>query len=224
MAWPKTRISPASGVIRPISMRRVVVLPAPLGPSRPSTWPFSTRKDRSRTAYRSADLAYRLVRPVICSGHFGEPGSGAGAAVRRRAVSSRASARPAAPAAGSPRSTRAAAAAASVTRGRGGHGQRAAVEGRRCTWPGRPGTRSRGRWRTRTRRSRCPASTSWSTAGRVSVDVLALLGALDPDRGDELGGQHLLAAVRARRRTPCRRGPRRRCSDVTLTRDGRASR
>ena len=38
-AWPKIRISPASGWIRPISIRSVVVLPAPLGPSRPSTWP-----------------------------------------------------------------------------------------------------------------------------------------------------------------------------------------
>ena len=64
------------GVIRPISMRSVVVLPAPFGPSRPSTWPCSTRKDRSRTAYRSADLAYRLLSPVICSGTSASAGSG----------------------------------------------------------------------------------------------------------------------------------------------------
>lgn len=49
-ACPNTRISPASGVISPISIRKVVVFPAPLGPSRPSTWPFSTRNDRSFTA------------------------------------------------------------------------------------------------------------------------------------------------------------------------------
>ena len=64
--WPKMRISPASGWISPISMRSVVVLPAPLGPSRPSTWPRSTRNDRSSTA--SSPLPYALVRPVIRSG------------------------------------------------------------------------------------------------------------------------------------------------------------
>ncbi|CAM5252236.1 hypothetical protein SALBM311S_00680 [Streptomyces alboniger] len=100
MAWPKTRISPASGLIRPISMRRVVVLPAPFGPRRPRTCPFSTRKVRSRTAYRSADFAYRLLRSVIWSGTSASAGSGAGAVVRRRAVRSRARAT-AAPASGS---------------------------------------------------------------------------------------------------------------------------
>lgn len=73
-------------------MRRVVVFPAPLGPRRPRTCPFSTRKPRSRTAYRSVDLAYFLDRPVICSGTPLRAGSGAGVAVRLRAVSSRAAA------------------------------------------------------------------------------------------------------------------------------------
>ena len=49
-AWPKTLIRPSVGRIRPMSMRSDVVLPAPLGPSRPSTWPRRTSKDRSRTA------------------------------------------------------------------------------------------------------------------------------------------------------------------------------
>src|SRR5690348_17636372 len=97
-------------------MRRVVVLPAPLGPSRPSTWPFSTRKDSSRTAYRSADFAYRLLKSLMTSGTSASSGSGAGPAVRRRAVSSRASAT-AAPAAGSHQTQAGRDAAAVVTAG-----------------------------------------------------------------------------------------------------------
>ncbi|GFN03959.1 hypothetical protein Smic_25150 [Streptomyces microflavus] len=77
------------GVMSPMSMRRVVVLPAPLGPSSPRTWPFSTRKESSRTAYRSTDFAYFFESPVIWSGTSVSAGSGAGVAVRRRAVISR---------------------------------------------------------------------------------------------------------------------------------------
>ncbi len=84
----------------PISIRRVVVLPAPFGPSRPSTWPFSTWKPRSRTAYRSVAPAYFLARPVIRSGTSARSGSGAGAVERLRAVSSRTAAT-SSPAAGS---------------------------------------------------------------------------------------------------------------------------
>ena len=171
MAWPKTRISPASGRISPISMRRVVVLPAPLGPSRPSTWPFSTRKDRSRTAYRSADLAYRLVRPVISSGTSASAGSGAGASApapggeqqRRRDQRARGREPPGPP--GQPAAWR-------LHGGRGGHGQGAAA----AESDGVRGGRGRGRVAEvgggRTSRSRCPASTSWSTAGRVSATSL----------------------------------------------------
>src|SRR4051794_31083141 len=116
MAWPKTRISPPSGVIRPISMRRVVVLPAPFGPSRPRTWPFSTRNDRSRTAHRSADFAYRLLRSVIWSGTWASSGSGAGGVVRRRPVS-RGPRAGAAPASGSHQTQAGSGVAAVVTPG-----------------------------------------------------------------------------------------------------------
>ena len=58
MACPKTRISPSSGLIRPISMRRVVVLPAPFGPSRPRTWPL---------AHAEGQVPYRVTvrRPGV---------------------------------------------------------------------------------------------------------------------------------------------------------------
>src|ERR1700691_978095 len=41
---------PAEGCTRPSSMRRVVVLPEPLGPRKPVTRPGSTVNDRSSTA------------------------------------------------------------------------------------------------------------------------------------------------------------------------------
>src|SRR6266545_6870799 len=41
---------PAVGVTSPRSMRSVVVFPAPLGPRKPVTLPWSTPKDRSSTA------------------------------------------------------------------------------------------------------------------------------------------------------------------------------
>ncbi len=84
---PNTRISPASGEISPISIRSVVVFPAPFGPSSPSTCPFSTRNDRSRTAYRSWAFAYRFVRPVMSRGTPDSAGSGCAAPARVRAPS-----------------------------------------------------------------------------------------------------------------------------------------
>ena len=38
------------GPRKPATMRNVVLLPAPLGPRNPTTSPFSTRNDTSRTA------------------------------------------------------------------------------------------------------------------------------------------------------------------------------
>jgi hypothetical protein len=43
---------PEVGVMKPAIMRMVVVLPAPLGPRKPSTSPGSTVKLRSSTASR----------------------------------------------------------------------------------------------------------------------------------------------------------------------------
>src|SRR5437879_6185282 len=50
MSTPSTWISPAVGSSRPSSMEMVVVLPAPLPPSSPSTAPRGTVKVRSSTA------------------------------------------------------------------------------------------------------------------------------------------------------------------------------
>ena len=45
-----SRASPLVGRMRPTSIRRLVVLPAPLGPSIPHTSPCSTTNERSSTA------------------------------------------------------------------------------------------------------------------------------------------------------------------------------
>ena len=57
-SWPL----PAVGVTRPSRVRRVVVLPAPLGPRKPTTVPWSTSKLRSSTATTSPK---RLVSPSM---------------------------------------------------------------------------------------------------------------------------------------------------------------
>ena len=47
---PSTLMHPALGGIRPRIMRRVEVLPAPLGPRKPKMQPGSTAKESERTA------------------------------------------------------------------------------------------------------------------------------------------------------------------------------
>lgn len=49
---PPTRIVPVVGRTIPTMLRSVVVFPAPLGPTSPSTSPGATRNERSRTASR----------------------------------------------------------------------------------------------------------------------------------------------------------------------------
>src|SRR5579884_917114 len=56
---PATRAVPELGTIRVPRVRTVVVLPAPLGPRKPNTSPYSTLKDTSWNAVRSPK---RLVR------------------------------------------------------------------------------------------------------------------------------------------------------------------
>src|SRR5256885_1531233 len=53
MSTPSTSMSPAVGSSRPSNMAMVVVLPAPLPPSSPSTAPGGTAKVRSSTATTS---------------------------------------------------------------------------------------------------------------------------------------------------------------------------
>ena len=59
---PSILALPAVGVTSPSSIRRVVVLPAPLGPRNPTTVPWSTSKLRSSTATTSPK---RLVSPSM---------------------------------------------------------------------------------------------------------------------------------------------------------------
>ena len=58
---PSTSTSPASAASRPSRISIVVVLPAPLGPSRPKHSPGRTSRSRPSTA---VTLPYRLTTPV----------------------------------------------------------------------------------------------------------------------------------------------------------------
>lgn len=60
---PSTTIDPLSGSMRPATMRRVVVLPHPLGPSKETMVPLGTSSDRSlTTALEPYDLLSRSIR------------------------------------------------------------------------------------------------------------------------------------------------------------------
>ena len=59
--WPPISADPASGASSPSTMRIVVDLPAPLGPTNPVTWPGLTVKVRSSTA---TVPPYRFRRPA----------------------------------------------------------------------------------------------------------------------------------------------------------------
>ena len=50
IAWPRIFAVPPVGRIRPISVRIVVVLPAPFGPTKPKMWPRSTANETPRSA------------------------------------------------------------------------------------------------------------------------------------------------------------------------------
>src|SRR4051794_17887536 len=72
---------PVVGRMRPRSMRRVVVLPAPLGPRKPVMRPGSTTKSRSWTAVKSPN---RLERPRTS---MRAPDAGAGVMCRPQEMS-----------------------------------------------------------------------------------------------------------------------------------------
>src|SRR6185369_1668166 len=57
---PSKRTRPSLGVIWPVVMRKLVVLPAPLGPSKPTTSPASTSKETPSTTLRRP---YHFSRP-----------------------------------------------------------------------------------------------------------------------------------------------------------------
>src|SRR5438552_8031733 len=62
--WPSTVTDPSSGVMAPRSMSSVVVLPAPLAPSRAMRSPASTASETPATA---VVRLYRFTSPVASS-------------------------------------------------------------------------------------------------------------------------------------------------------------
>ena len=62
MSSPATRALPSVGSIRPHSMRRVVVLPAPSGPTSPKISPSATDRFRRSTAVMLAEAPRQIVR------------------------------------------------------------------------------------------------------------------------------------------------------------------
>ena len=61
-SWPSTSTRPASGRSSPVTIERVVVLPAPLGPTKPNIDPRGTHMVRLSTATLGPN---RLVSPSI---------------------------------------------------------------------------------------------------------------------------------------------------------------
>jgi len=59
-SMPKTEIAPLSGRSNPVTMRSVVVLPAPLGPRKPSTSPRSTVNETPSTARLAPNVFTRF--------------------------------------------------------------------------------------------------------------------------------------------------------------------
>src|SRR5215470_10366926 len=62
---PATVAVPALGGRKQVSMRMVVVLPAPLGPRNPTIWPFSTENEMWSTAVVRAYLLVRSETVII---------------------------------------------------------------------------------------------------------------------------------------------------------------
>ena len=70
--WPLTVALPAVGEMSPASIRTVVVLPAPFGPSRPKISPSPTVKAMSCTAVRRRKSLRRpsttIMRLILAAG------------------------------------------------------------------------------------------------------------------------------------------------------------
>src|SRR5262249_39666727 len=67
-SWPATQAWPPVGSMRPQSIRSVVVLPAPSGPTRPKISPRATSTVRRSTAVRSQNLRVSSCVLMITSG------------------------------------------------------------------------------------------------------------------------------------------------------------
>ena len=190
---PKTSASPAVGMVRPISTRSVVVLPAPFGPSRPTTWPRSTVKLISSTATNPSPYALRRFRTT--SGVSAES-STAGLTIRadrRRRISSDHD---------QPEHDGGEQAGEHVPPDHLRVGDRRADHGgqrdaparpRPCTWPAAPASGTPGRrWRPRSARGARPRSGgrspgSVTVTGRASAMSAGQAG--QPDRRDQPGAE-----------------------------------
>src|SRR5437588_4998540 len=62
---PPTEMAPEVGGMKPVIMRMVVDLPAPLGPRKPSTSPRSTQKETSFTASFGPNALLRFLARII---------------------------------------------------------------------------------------------------------------------------------------------------------------
>src|SRR5690606_8159559 len=71
MSCPATVADPLSGIKSVVSMRKILLLPAPSGPMRPNSSPFSTEKDTSSTALTAPWLYVFVIffNLTICSCH-----------------------------------------------------------------------------------------------------------------------------------------------------------
>ena len=61
MGRPSQRTAPASAASTPRTMRIAVVLPAPLGPTKPKTWPGGTEKRQAVEGHHVAVAARQSV-------------------------------------------------------------------------------------------------------------------------------------------------------------------
>src|SRR5437764_1102931 len=85
---------PDVAVRKPARMRMVVDFPAPLGPRKPTTWPFSTENDTSRTATAPARRAPRLLSHLGQDAAAVSRAAGVAAAGNDRAADARSGAGP----------------------------------------------------------------------------------------------------------------------------------
>ena len=81
-SYPATLPVPEVGGLRVVIIRMVVVLPEPLGPSRPSTEPVGTEKEMPSTAVKSPNLLTRFSAS-IAAGDDRVPEAGKGVLTRK---------------------------------------------------------------------------------------------------------------------------------------------
>src|SRR3954469_4730240 len=67
MLCPPIVTSPAVGGMKPVIMRIVVLLPAPFGPRKPRTSPFSTVKETPLTATFGPKVFLKFWTLIMCS-------------------------------------------------------------------------------------------------------------------------------------------------------------